>query len=470
MFLKNVTDFFKTVTFRLTLWYSILFGISSLIVFIFIYFFLSSRLKKQTDLELLSKAREFQALYREQGLNALRSEFQRESNSRGIKRVFFSLITPKGKILISSNMKAWKIKKSYIIKTNFINKPIFKTILIRGYKHYRTRLIFIPMHDDNVLICGIRMMGTDIIKKELRETFCIAITFILIFGGLTGYIISKKAMAGVQRVTSTALHIQKGDDLSRRVPLGKEGLEIDHLVKAFNHMLDKIEILISNIKEVSDNIAHDLKSPVTKIRGFAETTLLCSSDIEDFKEMTAKVIGECDRLIEMINTMLEITKTEAGVLELKKQRLNINQLIEDAIDLFSPLADDKNLNIECHIPHDLIFIYADKSKLQRAIANILDNAIKYTPVGGKVKIFLNFNELLKLVNIEIEDTGIGITKNDLPHIFDRFYRAEYSRTSPGSGLGLSLAKAIVEAHCGNIEVISSPNRGSKFIIVLPVKE
>jgi len=460
MSLKSGIDFFRTVTFRLAIWYVLLFTLSSSIVFLIIYYRLSSRLKSQVDLDLLSKAKEFKTLYQEQGINALRSEFQREANSRGIRHVFFLLSTIKGDILISSDLSLWKVKR--LFTKALPDRLKFKTIFIRS--HRKARLIFMPVDDNHVLVCGVELRNMEIIQERLRETFGTALAIILVLGGLAGYFISQKAMSGVQRVTKTAIQIQKSGDLSKRVPLGKEGLEIEDLVKAFNKMLDRIELLIKELKDVTDNIAHDLRSPITKIRGITETTLMGSAGLKEFQDMGAKVIEECDRLTGMINTMLEITKTEAGILELKKEKLNINEIIKDAIDLFYPLAEDKGIKIEEDIPPEPTLIYADRSKIQRAIANILDNAIKYTPKGGKIRVAVN--SLNEKASIIVEDTGIGIKEKDLPHIFDRFYRAEQSRTSPGTGLGLSLAKAIVEAHGGKIQVTSAVGKGSKFLIIL----
>ena len=461
MFLKSVTDFFRTVSFRLTLWYALLFGISSLVIFFLIYYSLSFRLRKQTDRELLSKAKEFTALYHEQGIKGLGPEFQREANSRGIGRVFFALITARGDILISSDMRAWRLK--ILPVKGLKNKPAFRTIFI--HRHRRARLISMPISNNRVLVCGVRLRQTDIIQEKLRETFGTAFVTVLILGGLAGYFISRRAMSGVKRVTKTALQIQQMGDLSKRVSSEEEGLEIRNLVDAFNKMLDRIGLLIGELKEVTDNIAHDLRSPITRIRGAAETTLMGNGSLKEFKEMAARVIEESDRLIGMINMMLEITRMEAGVLSLSKERLNINELIEDAVDLFYPLAEDKHIEIDTKMPSDPVLVHVDRSWFQRVIANLLDNAIKYTSKGGRIIISVACNR--RYVSISIEDTGIGIREEDLPHIFKRFYRAEQSRTSPGMGLGLSLVKAVVEAHGGRVEVKSIFQKGSRFQIVLP---
>jgi signal transduction histidine kinase len=231
-------------------------------------------------------------------------------------------------------------------------------------------------------------------------------------------------------------------------------------------MLERIERLVGELKSVSDNVAHDLKSPLTRIRGIAETTLCGSQDIKNYREMAGAVIEESDRLVELINTMLEIARTDSGIAVLNTNRLDLRAIVHDAVDLFGPLAEDRGGAIQWELPENPVLVSGDIKCLQRAVANVLDNAIKYGGEGGIVKLLLiSGNKQAKLL---ISDRGSGINEADIPRVFDRFYRAEKSRTTLGSGLGLSLALAIVRAHGGNITVRSSPGKGSEFTISLPL--
>ncbi len=464
MYLKNITDSFKTVTFRLTLWYTILFSILSLAVFTIVYVSLTWHLLAQEDNELLATAKEFSSLYDERGIRALQAEFQREAKSRGIRQVFFSLLSSKGKVLASSDMKHWA---GGVISTAGVDvserRPVFRTIPLPG-RHYKARIIFMPTRDGKLLELGLSLQDRNRTMKRYGETFGITLVIMLLWGSMLGWFLTRKAMAGVQRVTQTAIQIKEGN-LASRVSPGGEGLEIDNLAMTFNEMLDRIETLVKELKEVTDNIAHDLRSPVTRIRGIAETTLTGESDLQSYKDMTARIIEESDRLVGLINTMLEITKTEAGVAEIARKEVNIKEIVRDAIDLFRPLSEDKHIHMESNIPLHPVVLQGDRTKLQRVVANLLDNAIKYTPPGGEIKISLvNDN---RIVRLEIADTGIGMSKEDLVRIFDRFYRCDKSRSTPGSGLGLSLARAIVRAHGGDITVESMPGKGSKFTVILP---
>jgi signal transduction histidine kinase len=271
-------------------------------------------------------------------------------------------------------------------------------------------------------------------------------------------------MAGVQRVTDTATQIGR-HDLGRRVPLAREGREINALAQAFNAMLERIESLLNELQQITDNVAHELRTPVTRIRGIAETTLKSGDHIDDFREMAATVIDGCDDLTEMVATMLEIAKAESGVAELEIAPLDFCQISAEAVDLFAPMAEDKGVEIHWTQPPRKVTVSADRQRLQRAVANLLDNAVKYTPPGGRVTLTLQADA--SGARVDITDTGMGIDAEDLPHVFERFYRGDKSRSTPGSGLGLSLARAIVRAHGGEIAVKSTLHQGTTFHILLP---
>lgn len=462
---KSGNSFLQTTTFRLTLWYLGVFSALSAAVFLVVYISLAFRLRNQTDQEIMDKSKEFAALYREHGVSALQAEFMREAESQGTRQVFFRLFSPDGKVLAASDLSKWtQLDRPRTRERDTRgNGPSYRTLSIPGHRH-KVRLLSMPANDKNMIEIGRSLKGPEIILERYRETFGTALVVMLVCGGLFGYLLARKAMAGVQRVTDTATQIGR-HDLGRRVPLAREGREINALAQAFNAMLERIESLLNELQQITDNVAHELRTPVTRIRGIAETTLKSGDHIDDFREMAATVIDGCDDLTEMVATMLEIAKAESGVAELEIAPLDFCQISAEAVDLFAPMAEDKGVEIHWTQPPRKVTVSADRQRLQRAVANLLDNAVKYTPPGGRVTLTVQADA--SGARADITDTGMGIDAEDLPHVFERFYRGDKSRSTPGSGLGLSLARAIVRAHGGEIAVKSAPHQGTTFHILLP---
>ncbi len=416
----------------------------------------------------MDKEREFEATYQEQGETGLREEFNREANSEGINRVFFRLLGREGQVLASSDMSQWPLHDVNTAMAHHAPSEGFSFTTIPLKKtEFAVRVVEKKLADGNKLQIGFALRENQALLERYREGFFTALVIMLIFGGAGGWFMARRALSGVERVTQTANSISKGD-LTLRVPLGNEGTEIENLASTFNEMLDRISKLVTELKEVTNNIAHDLRSPLTRIRGIVETTLTSEDSIRAYKEMAYSVAEETDRLINMINTMLEIAQTEAGLARISKCAVDVRTLIQDAEELFGPVAEERGINLQISVPDDPLTVQIDIPRLQRAIANLLDNAIKYTDPGGLVNLSCGMEPTG--VFIAVQDTGKGISEQDLPHIFERFYRCDRSRSLPGSGLGLSHARAIVEAHGGSISVRNTPGNGCTFTIHLPATD
>jgi signal transduction histidine kinase len=313
---------------------------------------------------------------------------------------------------------------------------------------------------------GQSLEGGTRLLDAYRRLFAVTMFFLLLLSALIGGFMARQALSGVGRISKVARRITEGD-LDSRVPVTQRRDEIDGLADTINQMLDRIQSLVAEIREMGDNIAHDLKSPITRIRGLAEVTLMTGKQIADFEQMAASIIEDSDRLLDMINIMLEISRTEAGVGVRLDETVELDGLLRKACDLFLTLAEDKNIRLVCRVDGPgPVRVRGDQRQLQRMIANLLDNAIGYTRPGGEVRVELDIDPNRR-VTVRFEDTGIGIPEEALGRIFERFYRIDPSRSSVGAGLGLSLAHAIVRSHNGNITVESTPGRGSCFTVSLP---
>jgi heavy metal sensor kinase len=299
--------------------------------------------------------------------------------------------------------------------------------------------------------------------EVFRRIFSLSVSAMILFAALIGWFMSRSALKGVEEVTQTAIRIKSGS-LKERVPLKSRGLEVETLAHTFNEMLDHIETLIVEMRTLTDNLAHDMRNPLTSLRGKAELALISGKGREELKSITAFTVEECDRLLQMINSMLDLAEADSGALKLTCEEIELADLAGDGVEIFETLAEERDISIVSEIPAGLR-IEADRQGLQRIVANLLDNAVKYSSPGGKVVLSAQNRE--EMVEVRVTDEGMGIAPEEVEKIFTRFYRSDTSRSARGVGLGLSLARAIARAHSGDVTVESEPGKGSVFILSLP---
>ncbi len=456
----------RTLAVRLTLWYGSVFILSAGLAFFFFYLLMTNILRDRTDQELLSQARTLQTVFEARNLAAVKEVMIREAKSAGERKVFFRLLSIDGSAFSSTNLASWKdIEVSRIAIRHLLegDRRVLETV-IEPQVHQAVRVLYTVIGPGVILQLGQALEHSTRFIDAFRTIFLGTMAGLILLSAWVGWFMARKALAGLAEVTRTAEQIS-GSQLDQRVTVRNRGDEIDRLASTFNHMLDRIRSLVTGIREMSDNIAHDLKSPVTRIRGLAEITLTTADSLDEFRDMAAATVEECDRLLDMINTMLMISKAEAGVNILRPERMDLARLARDACDLFGPMAEDKGVKLMSRTPERCL-MNGDVRLIQRMAANLLDNAVKYTPPGGWVLVAVEMMQD-QAPELVVEDSGVGIAGSDLPHIFDRFYRCDPSRSESGSGLGLSLAKAVAEAHGGTVEVISEPGKGSTFITLFP---
>jgi heavy metal sensor kinase len=449
----------------LTLWYAFIFTLTSLGAFLLFNFLITSGLNERTDQALLAEVSELSSHLALKGLDVVELDIVQDAQSSGVDRMFLRVLSLDGEELVSSNMTSWTnvaIKREALERLTNGESHVFETLAIPQLPH-KVRILYGIIGPDKLVQIGRSLEDNELFMEAFRERFVFLMTALIIFGGLIGWFMARRALQGVEEVAQTAEDISKGA-FERRVPFKARGAEIDRLATTFNEMLDRIHALICGMREISDNIAHDLRSPITRIRGVAEMTLTSGKSMGEYESMAANTIEECDRLLEMIETMLAISELEAGAGDLAMEEVDMAGVVEDACDLFQPLAEDKDLTIVTEVVTDS-FVRGDTQKLQRLVANLLDNAIKYTESEGTIKVSLDGDA--SKVLLSVEDTGNGISEDDLANIFERFYRCDPSRSEAGVGLGLSLVMAIARSHGGEVGVTSYPGKGSTFSVSLP---
>jgi heavy metal sensor kinase len=465
MSLRKRISFRNTLAVRLTLWYAGIFTVSSCIAFLLFYTLITSFFQDRTTQELLGQVSRFSALFAAEGIESVKDAAVIEAQAAGVKKVFFRLLSLNGQVFSSSNMSYWKdipISETAVKELLRDNHPVFETIAIQD-RNEKVRILYAFLSPAVILQVGEAMESYSRLLDAFKGIFISTMTFLIVVAAGVGWFMARRAVSGVEAVTRTAQKIS-GGSLEERVPVKAKADEIDQLAITFNQMLDRIQTLLTELKEMSDNIAHDLRSPITRIRGMAEITLTTGKSLSDYEAMAAGTVEECDRLLAMINTMLMISKAESGTVQVSREEIDLAGLVREACNLFQPMAEDKGVGLVCDLPQGIRFA-GDIRMIQRMFSNLIDNAIKYTPTGGSVLVSASESE--REVVLTVQDTGIGISPSDLPRVFERFYRCDQSRSQAGIGLGLSLARAIARAHGGEIRAESALNQGSTFTVTLP---
>ena len=291
---------------------------------------------------------------------------------------------------------------------------------------------------------------------------------IIILAVLGGFYMAKKSLEPVERITLLAEEISV-EKLNKRLNLTLPNDELGHLASTFDGMLERLEESVKKQRQFTSDAAHELRTPLTAIRSIVDVTLHRDRDSDEYVNALVQIQNEIERLSSIIDDLLVITRLENSLQKGDYKVFPAGVLIEDVLDTIAVLAKEKNIDIMTEIPSDLE-IAGDRQKLSRAIFNLVDNAIKYTPEGGQIRISGEKDQSREEVEILIEDSGIGIPVDEIDKIFDRFYRVDKARSETrGTGLGLSIAQEIVKAHNGTITVKSSSQQGSIFRVTLPLK-
>jgi signal transduction histidine kinase len=465
MFLKIINTIRHKLAFKLTLWYAIIFTVSLLAALCVFYIMVTHSIDRDIDEGLLEDLNEVSATLALMGTDATHKAMNIEAESEGKDKIFLRLLDRTGNVVATSDMTYWKNAEINKNALNRINKGAinaFDTQIIPGRLH-KIRTIYGKIDSEKILQIGISLEEREHSLNAVYAAITPIMIFFVLLSAVIGWFMASRALSGVGEVTKAASDISKGL-FDRRVHIKSKSEEVKLLAESFNRMLDHIQGLMKGLSEVTDNIAHDLKTPITRMRVAAEAELSKTDCCEDCQKLAADIIEDCDDLLQMINTMLMISKEESGISERVKEPVDLSQIIKDAFELFAPIAEEKGIQCFNQVPDNVTFD-GDFHGLQRMIINLLENAIKYTPAGGRVTVFAHIDD--GVIKIAFQDTGIGISEEDMPHIFERLYRCDKSRSQQGFGLGLSLALAVAHAHRGDITATSQYGKGSTFTVILP---
>jgi signal transduction histidine kinase len=424
---------------RLGLWYATLF-VGGSIVIVFMTYWLTAASLAQRDREILdSKLGQYAAAYQLGGLRALTDTVQAEQRTAP-ERLFVRVVDRGSEALVLSQPEGWDLQ--------------------------RLETASLSLTDGTLVQVGKSTDAREDLLARFRAVLG-AVTLTVIVVALTGgFVVTRSAIRPIRRLSRAVSRIISTGRTDERVPLSGDGTgdAIDELTRLFNAMLDKIEGLVTAMRGALDNVSHDLRTPLTRLRGTAEMALVSTPDRGRDREALADCVEESDRVLVMLNTLMDISEAESGTMRLHREPVRLGDVVARVIDLYGDVADAKGIVLTAHTPDDVV-VEADGTRLEQVAANLIDNAVKYTPAGGRVDVEVRANGDRALLSVR--DTGLGIPPDELPRIWDRLFRGDTSRAERGLGLGLSLVKAVVEAHGGAVEVRSEPGKGSAFTISLP---
>ncbi len=398
-------------------------------------------LTKETEAALRSEAKLYKALHQLGGFEQVQQALSTQLDSA--ERGYFYALQNRDDQLLLANIPQWPVKpmqdrqEFFTFEIDHARLQGVSQSVRPMSEHFDLMAVIVSFPDGAQLLIG-RNVDDIEIAQWVSGTFGWLMISILAAISIISIWIGHYVVSRINRIADTASHIMETGNLSERIPIDSDWDDLSKLSLVLNHMLSELEQRLADVKAVSDNIAHDLRTPLTRLRGHLE--MLRSA--EDKYEL----LHEVDNILSIFNGLLRIADVESEKQKAAFKQVGAKVILEDVTELYGAHAEAKDIQIECRLANARLV--ADRDLLFQAFANVLDNAIKFTPEGGTVTISMTVkNNLLK---VDICDSGPGIAEQHREQVTKRFYRVESSRSRPGNGLGLALVAAIVELHGGNL--------------------
>jgi len=433
----------RTSTFQLALLYMVVFATSVFILLAFIYWRTAGFMTEQTDQTIEAEIVGLAEQYRGRGINGLIS-ILRERVARDPNGKSLYLFTTEDYLKLAGNLSEWPEEAEG--SDGWIDFTLDERVGWSGEPRQARARVFEVQG-------GLRLLvGRDVqeltMLRQLIETamnWGMGITLGLALVG--GFMMSRSTSRRIEVINQTSRRIMNGH-LSLRIPTRGTYDDFDQLADNLNQMLDRIVYLMEGIRHVSDSIAHDLRTPLTRLRSQLEHTLMTVQEPEA-REQVGRAVAEADQMLATFNALLRIARLETGGKATDNHPVNLGELVTDAVELYEAVAEDKAQQLLSRVDNDVV-LEGDRDLLFQVISNLIDNAIKYTPEEGNIAVTVTQSDGQAV--IEVADSGDGIPDSEKEKVFQRFYRVGKSRSQPGNGLGLSLVSAVVEMHKGQIKL------------------
>ena len=444
---------------RLAAWYLGTFLASTLVIVGLTYGLLASSLETRDHDLIQSTLREYATRYQAGGLPALAGAIEVEQRSGLREPLFVRLVGPFQDVLLYSLPETW----GAFDLSDLPGGPddIWGQVRARD-RNAVLEVATLPLGGGTVLQVGKSNEARDLLLSNFRRVLGLAAAAAVAIGIIGGLFLTRSTLKPLRDLRDAVQRILRTGQTDDRVPVYGTDDAADELSGLFNAMLARITTLIHGMRNALDHVAHDLRTPMTRLRVTAESALATDDPVRH-REALSDCLEESDRVLSMLTTLMDISEAETGTVKLNLSLVDLAKLASEVTAVYEDAAEDAGVVLTANVAGQLV-VNADRNRLRQALANLVDNGIKYTPSGGRVDVEAHAGE--SSVSISVRDTGAGIPEHEIPRIWDRLYRGDQSRTTRGLGLGLSLVRASVEAQGGTVTVESQPGRGATFTITL----
>jgi signal transduction histidine kinase len=456
----------RSLRFRLTAWNATVVLLAVVIALLGVREGLRLTLIDELDLSLLDDTTELGLAVEElyPNLDQAYGEMERKIIGHKDRDLFVQFLDPTGKTLFAS-----RNAPAHLDQLRRAGNSTPAVLSIDEYRLAERRLFKSGMPEFTLRVGSSLVPLNDDVAK-LTDLMIVAVLVVLAVAPLGGYWLAGRATHPLARIIATTARLRPSH-MEERLPIRGTDDELDRLSTTINRFLDLIGDYLHRNREFVANAAHELRSPLAAIQSSVEVTLHSERSIQEYQELLDDIVAQCGQLGGLVNQLLLLAETDIAGLQIQRRPVPIDRLIVRSVEMFRGATEERGIQLSATCPNGLV-IEADGDRLRQVINNLIDNSLKFTDRGGQVQITVERDELRRQAVLVVADTGAGIAAEDLPHVFERFYRGDKSRdrgtTSHGNGLGLSICQAIVSAHEGSIAVTSFPGEGSRFVVRLPL--
>jgi len=432
----------RSAAFRFALVYALLFSLSLLLLFGGFYWSTATLIEQQVSDTVAAELRALADRYRDEGIDGLQAAVQQRS-APGADQENVYLLTNRRLQPLSGNLRAWPegvVPDGSWWQLHLYRRGQDGPVLI-GARAYQ-------LSDGSRLLVGRDMEARRHFQNKLLQNLVISLVLTLAIGITGGIMLSRRLLRRVDDVSKISRRIMDGD-LTQRLPRGRANDEFDRLAENLNRMLERIEALMSGMRLVTDSLAHDLRSPLTRLKGRIELTLLGPDDPEAYRQTLEQALSEIDIIHSTFNALLAIAEAESGTSRSSFEPLSLDALVADVAELYRPVLEEAGMRLDI-APLERVTIPGHRQLLAQALANLLDNAVKYAREGGRIDVSLE--EIKGRIELSVRDYGPGIPEDARERVLERFIRLDQARSLPGSGLGLSLVAAVARLHDSHLEL------------------